>query len=114
MIGFTGQADPHFFAVQDVFVADAPRTRLDVSNVTPGAWFREAKCGDLLPTRLGCQESLFLFLGAPLQQSQAIQPNMNRHDDPQGRIDSFQFFACQAECYVIESLASVPYGNTDT
>ena len=110
---FRRQADPHLLAVEDVGVADAPRRRTHVDHVAADARFGQAERGVFLAARLRDEEALFLIFRAPLQQRQAVQAEMHRHDHAQGRIGAFQFFADQPQRDVVEALPAVAHRDAD-
>ena len=79
----------------------------------PAPGFGEAEHRDALAARLRRQKTLLLLLVAPLQQRQAVQPDMHRHRGAQAGVGRFQFLAGQPQGDVVEALAAVAFGDAD-
>ena len=61
----------------------------------------------LLPLRLRHQVSLFLGLGAPGEEREAVEPGVHRQDDAERRIHVLELFAREAQADVVEAGAAV-------
>ena len=87
------QADPHLFAVEDVFVAIPTGRRAGSHHIGAGAWFRQTISSQLFTLRLRDQILLFLFLRAPRVKRQRIETGVHGHHYTKESVDGFQFFA---------------------
>ncbi|MEZ4495385.1 MAG: hypothetical protein R2845_01085 [Thermomicrobiales bacterium] len=109
-----GQRNPHLGTVEEIGIAVARRGGFDRTGVGTGVWLGEAEGRDLLAHRLRDQPSLLLLFVCPLQQSKAVEADVDAHDDAKERVDVFEFFASERERDVIESGPAIFFGNRQT
>ena len=91
MIGDIAKRYPHLLAVQYPVVAIASSMRPHTDNIRTGVRFGQAKCRQLCPACLRDEIFLFLLLGAPTINAEAVQTDMHRHRHTQKRIACLEF-----------------------
>ena len=111
VVGDIRQRNPRLLAGQDVPVAFPDGGRLDRARIAAGARFGERVPGNLPSLCLRHEVPLFLGLGAPGEQRQAVEPRVHRQDDAERRVHVLQLLAGQAEADVIEPRAAVLLGH---
>ena len=114
IVGHGRQADPHLLTVEDVHVTLAASRGADPSHVGAGPGLGQAECRVPLAQRLRHQPALLLFLAAPLEQAQAVQPHVHAHHHAQRGIHPLQLLARQPEADVIHPGAAVPVRDAYT
>ncbi len=113
VMGFRRQADPHFFAVEDIFVTHPAGGGGHAGDIAARARFRQAESGVFFAHCLRNQKLLLLFLRAPLQQGHTVQPHVDGHNHPQSGVGPFEFLAHQAQRDVIKTLPAVAHRDID-
>jgi len=113
VIGQRRQADPHLLAVEDVDIPFAAGGAAQVDRIAARLGLGQPVAGVLLAARLRDEEALFLLLGGPLQQGQAVEAGVHRHDHAQAGVNALQFLADQGQGDVVEALPTVADGDVD-
>ncbi len=85
----------------------------DGSNVGARAGLAQREGGDLLASRLGKEVPLPLGFAAPLQERQAVQSHVYRHDDAGGAVHPLQFLAGQRQGEIVHPCSAVAHGKTN-
>ena len=111
MIGGIGKADPALVPVEDIGISLAPGAAPEGGDVAAGFRFRQPEGREFLALRLWPQEAPFLLLGAPLQERQRVEPEVNGEQYPEGGVGALQLLAQQSESEVI--LPPAPLGLGD-
>jgi len=111
MVGHVAQADPDLGAVEDVRVALATGCRLEVGRVRPDARLGKGEGRQLLALGLRHEEAPLLVLRAPLQERQRVQPDVDAHDHPEGRVRPLQLLAQEAQADVVHARTAVALGD---
>ena len=107
VIGDVGQRDPHLLAGEDVAVALLHRHGLDATGIAAGRGLGEAEGGDALALRLRHEIARLLIVGAPAEESQRVEADVDGQDDAQRRVHVLELFAGQAEGQVVHARAAV-------
>jgi hypothetical protein len=114
MVGEVGERDPHLGAVEDVGVAVSHIGRLNRTGVASGIWLGQREGAELLTAGLGNQEPLLLLFIGPLQESQAVEPDVDAHHHPQKGVYVLQLLAGERQRDVIETGAAILLRNGKT
>src|SRR5712692_2558616 len=114
VISHIGETDPHLLAIQNVFVAFAPRRRARAHHIRARAGLSQSIRCELFSLCLRREIFLFLFFGSPGVKRQRTQAGVHRYCHPQKSIYGFKFFAHQAQRNVIEPRAAKLFGNANT
>ena len=107
VVGEVGERDPHLGAVEDVGVAVPDIGRLDRPGVGTGIWLGQREGAELFAAGLGHEKALLLLLIGPLQERQAVEPDVDAHDHPQEGVDVLQLLAGEGEGDVVEPGAAI-------
>ena len=107
----SARRDPDLLAVEPVGVAVAPRRGLQVAGVRPDARLGQPERRQLLATRLRDEPALALLLGAPLQEGQRVEPDVDALDDPERGVGTLQLLAQDREAEVVHPAAAVRLGD---
>ena len=107
VVGEVGEADPDLLAVEHVAVAVAARGGREVGGVGAHAGLGQPERRQLLAPRLGHQPALPLLLGPPLEQRQAVEPDVDALDDPERGVGPLELLAQQGEADVVHARAAV-------
>ena len=111
VVGEVGQGDPDLLAVEPVGVAVAPGGGLQVGGVGADARFGQPERGELLAARLRHQPALALLLGAPLEEGQRVEADVDALDDTERGVGTFELLAQDAEARVVHPAAAVGLGD---
>ena len=111
VVGDVGQADPDLLAVEDVAAFDAAGACLQVAGIGPHPGLRQRERRQLLAARLRHQPALALLLGAPLQEGQRIQPDVDALDDAERGVGPLELLAQQGEADVVGPGPAVRLGD---
>ncbi len=113
VVGHVRQADPHLLAVEDVVVAFAAGGGAERGHIGARAGLAQREGGDLLASRLGNQVPLPLGFAAPLQECQAVQSYVHRHDDAGGAVHPLQFLAGQRQGEIVHPCSAVAHRDAN-
>ena len=111
VVGDIREADPELRAIEDVALAIATGGGREVARVGADARLGQPERGELLALRLGHQPALPLLLGAPLQEGQRVQPDVDALDDPERRVGPLELLAQHREADVVHARAAVALGD---
>ena len=107
MVGEVGEGDPDLLAVEPVGVAVAAGRGLEVARVGADARLGQAERGELLAACLRDQPALALLLGAPLEEGQRVEADVDALDDAERGVGTFQLLAQDREARVVHPAAAV-------
>jgi len=107
VVGQVGEADPDLLAIEPVGIAVSPSRRRQVARVRAHPGLGEAECRQLLALRLRHEPALSLLLCPPLQEGEAVQPDMDALDDTERRVGPFQLLAQDREADVVHARPAV-------
>ena len=113
VVGHVRQGDPHLLAVEDVDVPLTAGPGAHPGHVGARARLGEAVARDFFAFGLGDEVLLLLFLGAPLQERQAVQRHVHGDGLPDGRVGPLQFLGDDAQGDVVHSGTAVADRNTN-
>src|SRR5687768_6896854 len=107
MVGYIGEADPDFGAVENVRVAVLAGCGGDVARVGTGARLGQAEGCQLLASCLRDEVLLLLLFGSPLEQAERVEADVDALDNPKRSFSTLYLLADETESDVVEARTAV-------
>ncbi len=107
VVGDVREADPDLLAVEPIAVPILAGRGLQVAGIGADARLGQPERRELVTLRLRDQPTLALLLGAPLQQGERIQPDVDALDDAERGIGTLELLAEEREADVVHPRSAV-------
>ena len=95
-------------------IAIADRASLNVSSVGSGTRFGQSERRQFFAFGLWHEPALLLLFGGPLVEREAVETDVDAHDDAQERVNGLELFTRQREADVVESATTVALRDRQT